>query len=284
MIKKISLDDYVAALRALGIAAGDVVLIHSRLFTIGLPENAPAREDIAAFYLHGLQKVLGSGGTVVVLTSFEDYGRYETPFVLEESPSRAGVLSEFVRQQPGAVRWLHPLFSLTALGARAEAICAPGQSDAFGYGSAWDRLPTLDARMLFLGVTMGEAMTFAHYVEQRRGVPYTYTKLYRGEVWANGRRVDRPFTASVRYLDFEISYDLRALEAALFAAGVARATKLGQGVAQAVGCRDVLEVGARCLNDDLYSFLKRPPLFRDGEIPTDGAAGEAPEKRADVQD
>jgi aminoglycoside 3-N-acetyltransferase len=278
MIETIAATEFAAALRSLGITPGDVVLVHSRLFALGVPEGARRREEQLQFYVDGLQGALGSRGTLVVLTSFEDYGRYETRFVLEESPSRAGALSEYVRTRPGAVRWLHPLFSIAALGAKAADICTPGQSNAFGYNSAWDRLVQVDAKMLFLGVTMAEAMTFAHYVEHRHGVPYTYTKLHRGEVWANRQLVDRPFTASVRYLDFEISYDLRRLEAALFAAGVARAVELGQASAQVVACRDTLEVGARCLDEDLYCFLTRKPEFRSGEKPMDGAAGDAPEK------
>ncbi len=277
MIETISMRDYVGALRRLNLGAGDVVLIHSRLFTLGVPENAGDRDAHLGFFLSGLSEIVGPGGTIVAMTSFEDYGRYETPFVLEESASRGGALSEYVRLRPGSVRWLHPLFSLTALGCRAAELCAPGQSHAFGYNSAWDRLLCIDAKMLFLGVTLGEAMTFAHYVEHRHGVPYTYTKLFTGEVWADGKRVERTFTADVRFLDFDISYDLRRLEAALVAAGVTREVTIGQGRAQSVGCRDVLEIGARCLDEDLYCLLKQPPRFRSTEIPMDGAAGRAPE-------
>lgn len=278
----ITAEAYLAALHRVGIAPGDVVLFHSRLFALGVPECGGGRDAQLEFYLRGLQQAVGTDGTIVAMTSFEDYGRYNTPFVLEQSPSRGGALSEYVRTRSGAVRSLHPLLSLTALGRRARELCSGTNSNAFGYGSAWDRLVGADARMLFLGVTMGEAMTFAHYVEYRHGVPYTYTKLYDGEVWAAGQRVERPFTASVRYLDFDIAYDLRRLEAALFSAGVATQTSLGDGPVQLVRCRDVLDIGSRCLDEDLYYFLKRAPRFRPGVVPTDGAAGPAAETRTDV--
>ena len=279
MIKEISKAEYLAVLRSLGIVQGDILLLHSRLFTLGNPEGVKSRNDHLEFYLRGLLDVVGNDGTLVALTSFEDYGRYETPFVLEKSPSRAGVLSECIRQRSDAVRWLHPLFSLCAIGKRAREICAPGQTNAFGYNSAWDRLPCMNAKMIFLGVTMGEAMTFAHYIEQRHGVPYTYTKLYQGEVWADNKKVNKPFTASVRYLDFGIVYNLHRLEVALVSAGVAHEKVLGQDRVQVASCRDTLEIGARCLDQDLYFFLEQPPRFRYGEIPMDGPAGEAPEQQ-----
>ena len=67
-----------------------------------------------------VKKMRGPKDTKVTLT----LKRENNPelFDVAGSPSRAGLLSETVRQMPGAARSLHPVASVVAVGARAPAV------------------------------------------------------------------------------------------------------------------------------------------------------------------
>lgn len=87
--------DIVADLRRLGLAAGDVVLIHSSLRSFGHVRGG------ADAVIDALLRCVGGGGTVVVPTlSF----RSDDP------------VTEVFRRRPGAVRSLHPVSSVAAIG------------------------------------------------------------------------------------------------------------------------------------------------------------------------
>ena len=88
-------------LRAVGIGAGEIVHVQSNLRRVGRVEGANDAAGFLKFYLQGLLDVIGPEGTISVHVPFLDYGRYGTPFIVEESPSEAGAFSEFIRKLPG---------------------------------------------------------------------------------------------------------------------------------------------------------------------------------------
>jgi aminoglycoside 3-N-acetyltransferase len=266
--------ELIAALRSAGLERGDVAHVQSDLRPLG-PIDAPRdRESMLAFYLDAFFEVLGPEGTLTVCTAFEDYGRYATPYVREESPSRLGVFSEHVRTQPGAVRSLHPIVSVTGIGARAQEICGGAHYDGFGYDSPWGRLERLGAKFVSLGARIRHSLTFTHYVEKLYGVPYQYTKIYRTPVHAGGREVPGPFTMSVRYLDFSIEYDVSRFELELLRRRAAVEAPVGRYVVQVAAAPDIVRVGVEALRAERWFFLARPPAFRRGEYPADGPTGE----------
>jgi aminoglycoside 3-N-acetyltransferase len=262
-----------AELAHAGLAKGDIVFIQSRLYTLGRVEDAADRSAYLRFFADGIFDVIGESGTLAVLTAFEDYGRYGTPFVLETSPSRSGMFSEFVRTLPGAVRSRHPLFSITAVGARADQLCGGEQPDAFGAGSSWDRLRTMGAKILLLGVDFKESFTFGHYIEQSFGVPYAYMKLFTAECWAGGRQLAGPFTANVRYLDYGVVYDFSRFEQHLLDRQKVVRGRLGVGQFLLMSAPDVFAEGIECLRRDRYYLLQAPPVFQPGKPPLDGPTG-----------
>jgi aminoglycoside 3-N-acetyltransferase len=249
------------------------VHVQSALWTVGPADGAHNVDELGAFYLRAFQEVLGPAGTLSVLTAFEDYGRYGTPFVREESPSRSGMFSEYVRTRPGAVRSMHPINSVTALGARAEELCGGAHFEGCGYESPWGRLHRMNAKLLNIGVRFGKVLSFVHYIEAQYGVPYNYIKLYRTPVITNGSQVEGTFSMSVRYRDFSIAYSFQHFERELFAAGAAIEVPLGRSLLHVTAAARAFDIGVRCLNENRYSFLSQPPRFRPGEIPADGFTG-----------
>jgi aminoglycoside 3-N-acetyltransferase len=257
------------AFRALGLARGDVVNVHSRLHAIGSVRGAPT-DRIPDVYLEALREVVGDDGTIVVPTYTTAVGRYGERFVLEETPSEMGVLSEHVRTRPGARRTLHPIVSLTALGARAAELADDHPRWNVGHDTIWDRMLRARGKVVTIGIEPKRSMSFMHQVEFLACVPYLYHKVLRCDVYAGGVRIDADFLMAVRYLGYGIEYDLDRLDAALQAAGAIRHCALGGNAVWSVPMESAFEVAMRGLRADPFYLLARPPAFVAGEIPLDG--------------
>lgn len=266
--------DYIAALRTGGLSEGDVAFVQSALWMVGPVEGGDSDASVLEFYLRGLQEVLGPSGTVAVFTLFTDYGRFGTPFIVEETPSQAGVFSEYVRTRPGALRSCHPIASVAALGPHAEHICGGAHYTGYGWDSPWRRLHEMNVNLVAIGMGTGHGSTsILHYIEQMYGVPYQYTKIYTHPVYKGGRRLDGLFTMPVRFLDFRITYDSIHLREKMVAEGAATLQRLGKGRIFCTKAGHLFEYAVAALRDDRYAFLAEEPRFRPGEIPVDGPTG-----------
>jgi aminoglycoside 3-N-acetyltransferase len=176
-----------ADLTALGLRAGDTVLVHSSLRAVGwVPGGRVA-------VTQALLDVLGPAGTLVVPAQTmenSDPKHWSRPPVPEAWwpairehmpafdpavwPSRGiGALAEAVRTWPGAVRSNHPHTSFAAVGARAASLMARHELDShLGEGSPLAALEQIEARVLLLGVGFDVCTAF-HLAEYRVPSPKT---------------------------------------------------------------------------------------------------------------
>ncbi len=274
-MRKLSYEQLVLGLRASGIERGDIVHVQSDLLRIGPIDCAPGREQMLEFYLNAFHEVLGDEGTLTTCTAFEDYGRYGTSYVREQSPSRLGAFSEYIRLRPGAVRSLHPIVSVTGLGPRAEELCGGNHFDGFGYASPWGRLHQANAKILTLGMGVrGGGTTFFHYVENLYGVPYQYTKLFVYPVFSQGAQVSGPFTMSVRYLDYGVVNTPIRVKTRMVELGEAAEIVIGRAPSWCASAQTIVGRMMQMFDEDRWTMLEEPPRFRAGEIPMDGITGE----------
>ena len=93
--------DIAGSLRQLGLKTGDIVLLHGSLASIGQVDGG-AEVVVEAFL-----EVLGEAGTLVAP-------------VFEPG---LGLIAEAIERHPRAVRSLHPLACVAAIGKDAEALC-----------------------------------------------------------------------------------------------------------------------------------------------------------------
>lgn len=170
-------------LRRLGLAGGDVVLVHTSLSSLGWVCGGTVA------VVQALLETVGADGTVVVPTHTGDLSDparwgdppvppswWETiresmpPFRAATSPSRAmGAVAEVLRTWPGALRSDHPQLSFAALGPAAGRITDDHQlADGLGEGSPLARLYDLDALVLLLGVDH-DRNTSLHLGQYRAG-------------------------------------------------------------------------------------------------------------------
>lgn len=156
-------------LTQLGVSAGDIVIFHSSLKSMGRVEGGP-QTVIDAF----LEQV-GAEGTVVVPTLLKEnyFVAYEI-WNKDTTPSEVGLITEVFRTMPGTLRSDQPTHSVAARGKLAEEItrehCAYGPRPgffgeyAFSHSSPWQKLYEHNAKMVFIGVSTLYG-TMRHLVE-----------------------------------------------------------------------------------------------------------------------
>ncbi|SCG79621.1 aminoglycoside 3-N-acetyltransferase [Micromonospora echinaurantiaca] len=180
-----TVDSLASDLRALGLAAGDVVLVHSSYRSLGFVAGGTQA------VVQALLAAVGPDGTLVVPTHTPDNTdpagwrhppvpeawwpviRERTPgFDPARTPSRyMGVLAETVRTWPGALRSDHPQVSFAALGRHAvEVVAGHPLDDALGERSPLGAVYRLAGKVLLLGCGY-DSNTSLHLAEYRQAAP-----------------------------------------------------------------------------------------------------------------
>jgi aminoglycoside 3-N-acetyltransferase len=151
-------------LRALGVEAGAVLLVHAAFRAVRPVEGGP-RGLIAA-----LCAALGPDGTLVMPSMTDDD---DAPFDPATSPAAPdlGVVANTFWRIPGVARSNHP-FAFAALGPQAAAITAdPLPLPPHIGASPVGRVHDLDGQVLLLGCGQ-DASTTLHLAEILAGAPY----------------------------------------------------------------------------------------------------------------
>lgn len=169
-------------LARLGLSYGDAVMVHAAVSKVGRLLDGP--DTIIA----ALSDTVGPNGTVLAYADWE--ARYEDvvdrdgrvppewrdhipPF--DPRRSRAirdnGVLPEFLRTTPGALRSSNPGASVVALGAKAEWFTADHPLDyGYGEGSPLAKLVEAGGKVLMLGAPL-DTLTLLHHAEHLADIP-----------------------------------------------------------------------------------------------------------------
>lgn len=247
--------DIRSAYADLGIQKGDVVFFHANPLAFGL--IATDRDQFANYFFDPLLEAVGEKGTIACLAYTFSYGLEGKPYVHEDSPSEAGMFTEYIRTMEGSHRSLHPLVSIVARGPHSGLITDVETRCAYGHGSPFSRLHELKAKCLYLGMTCGESCSFLHHVEHMYGVSHCYNKAFFHPVYKGGVLQEGPFLAFVRnrkskpydYSRFENEMKLRGL--------VREATHRGAPL-QAIEFEDCFKVGMEMLSKDPCAFIEEP--------------------------
>lgn len=193
----------VTDLRSLGVAPGDVVMVHASVRAVGEVAGGPDEIHLA------IRDAITAEGTLMMYAGCPRYvdevGRgnlsaSEEREVLDKLPpfdartARSardhGILVEFLRTYPGS-RVNDHVARFVATGKHAEYLFSSQPWDyAFGHDSALDRFVALDGKILLLGSDHG-SVTFLHYVEHIADLPGKRVARFKVPVIENGTRVWR---------------------------------------------------------------------------------------------
>ena len=168
-----------ADLTRLGVARGDVLMIHAGVRSVGPVVGG------ANVIIQSLVDVIGPAGTLVAYVDYESFYSDEDDEIpvfdkrIAHAARDHGILHETIRTWPCALRSDHPDAGVVALGALAEWITAD-HSFRYGYGegSPFDRILEARGRVLMLGAPL-DTITLLHYAEHKARIPDKRIRRYR---------------------------------------------------------------------------------------------------------
>lgn len=246
----LTLDSIIKGLDAVGIKSGDTVLVHSSFKSFG-PVNGGAETIIEA-----LLTTLGSDGTLLVPTFNYEFCE-GVPYDRKNTPSKMGIISELIRKRSDAKRIYHPIFGFAAIGSEAKSFGKIKNISAYGADSAFTRLMELDGKILILGLSYNDSMTFFHYVEETVGCNYRYMKDFTGKIiYEDNTSKVETFKFFVRDLEKGVVSDLDPMGARLEELGLVTQSKIGNCVAKMIKSREAFGATKKVILHEPYLLRK----------------------------
>jgi aminoglycoside 3-N-acetyltransferase len=176
-------------LAAIGIRAGDTVLLHSSLSSFGHVEGG------AATVIAALQAVLGERGCLVVPTLTLGMDEAQVRFDVRLSPSHTGRITEVFRGLPGVWRSHHPFSSAAAWGHAARQATAYHDGTPCSLTSPYGQVYLRGGYSLFMGVGMASNTVF-HVAEEIAAPAYLRLATFPDAVVVDEDGIERRVHAS----------------------------------------------------------------------------------------
>ena len=173
--------DFANHFSALGLRKGDDVILHSKLTSFALVPGG------ASSAYNGLREVVGNTATIVVPTYCFQLSEDDV-YDPQATPSQnMGVISEYVRKLPNAVRSACPIHNHSAIGDKAAELSEIEGNVSFGPKSDFSWLSSHDFKLVLLGCGFIEAGTQVFHAMANIGVPYRgWHHLHRKRQNKNG--------------------------------------------------------------------------------------------------
>jgi aminoglycoside 3-N-acetyltransferase len=252
----LTFEQLVDGFRKLGVKEGDTLLVHSSYKSFGEVDGGPATVNRA------LEAALGTDkdGTLIMPTFNFDFNKGEA-WDVRTTPSKMGVLTELVRKDPRAKRVFHPFYSFAILGKHAEMLGALRYKSAYERDSVFGKLRDLDGKIMVIGLSYNNSMTFFHHIEQMEGVDYRFLKQFTGQVTdENGNTYTDTFEMLVRDIDKGVLTMVDPMGALMEEHSVIKSAKIGEADVKLMKANEVYEFTAREMRRDphlLYQIEKK---------------------------
>ena len=254
-------DDLRAALEQIQADDAQVLYLHTGL-SFGLPNPELSREELLDSMYQAIRGLNVRTLCVPTFTfSFCNGEAYDSA----RSKTRMGALNEFIRRRPEAVRSVDPLMSVAVIGEDLDLAQNLGH-ESIGTDSTFDKLSRrTGVKFLFMGVSVGDCLTYMHYLEWVAGVPYRYDREFTGTITHAGRTYEDTYKLFVRYNNVQpnkASYDYEQLMADR---GMLRVAALGNHSVRCIAEPDARSVYLELLEMDPNYFIENPFSPQDAD-------------------
>ncbi|MFI5284563.1 MAG: aminoglycoside N(3)-acetyltransferase [Candidatus Dormibacterales bacterium] len=252
-------------LRALGVAEGNVVMVHASLRAVG------AVEGRASGVVAALDEAVGRDGTLLMTLGAEDEWSWvnerpeaeraallagASPFdhLLTPADPDVGVLAEVFRTAAGTIVSDHPEGRFGARGRLAQDLLVGAPwNDYYGPGSPLERLALYRGKVLRLGADPATT-TLLHYAEYLCSVPNKRRahrlRLVRGAEGPELRSVDC-LDDSDGIVEHEGEDYFATILKAYLRMGRARTGIVGQASSELIDATDLLDFAVAWMNENL---------------------------------
>lgn len=177
----VSHDMLVDQLKSMGIQKGDTLMIHCSLSKLGYVEEG------AQGLISALLEAIGEKGNLLMpsspVTKLQlDFAKENRSVDLRIIPSAMGALSENFRKYTGVKRSTHPTEPVLCFGPDSEWLTSGhlNQLTPYNETSPYRRMMELNGKVLYAGVTLDNAGTHLHTLEDAVDFPY---EVYYPEVF-----------------------------------------------------------------------------------------------------
>jgi aminoglycoside 3-N-acetyltransferase len=249
----LTFENLVEGFRSLGVEEGDTLLVHSSYKSFGEAEGGPLT------VVQALEAALGPEGTLIMPTFNFDFNK-GVPWDVRTTPSKMGVLTELVRQDPRARRVFHPFYSFAILGKHADTLGSLRYKSSYERNSVFGKLRDLDGKIMVIGLSYTNSMTFFHHIEQMEGVDYRFLKQFTGEVTdENGNTYTDTFEMLVRDIDKGVVTEVDPMGFLMEEKGIIQVRKIGEADVKLMKANEVYEFTAREMRRDpqLLYYIKK---------------------------
>ena len=217
--------DLYNALLELGADKCDYLFIHSGI-SFGTPNPELSKKELLGHMLDTIKALKVKN--ILVPTFTFSFCNHED-FDVQNTKSAMGIFSEFFRKQPDARRSVDPLMSVAMIGEDFSVIDDISNISC-GKGCTYDLLHQKgNVKFLFLGNRMSDCMTYTHYIEVIKNVPYRYAREFKGNVINNGVKEEKTYYLHVRYKGIEPFNDTR-IDNLMLSNNGGKSITLGDGV------------------------------------------------------
>jgi len=242
----LTFDDLVAGFRSMRVEAGDTLLVHSSYKSLGTVDGGPQT------VVNALEAALGPEGTLIMPTFNFDFNKGQ-PWDVRSTPSQMGILTELVRKDPRAKRVFHPIYSFAILGKHAEMLGNLRYKSSYERSSVFGKLRDLDGKIMVIGLSYTNSMTFFHHIEQMEGVDYRFLKQFAGEVtdWDGTTKTDT-FEMLVRDIDKGVITEVNPMGELMENEGVIKTGQIGDAAVKLMKANEVYAFTAREMRRDPY--------------------------------
>jgi len=169
----------ISDLHHLGIAKGDVIMVHSSIKSLGKYDLNP--ETI----VEALLAAIGTNGTLLMpaLTFAQKPNDVHST---RDTPSNVGALPEYFRLRKGTIRSLHPTHSVCGFGPAANELLKDHQKDSTPCGpfSPFSKILNINAKIVMLGCGL-EPNTTMHAIEELVEPPYYFGDFCKYKITDN---------------------------------------------------------------------------------------------------
>jgi len=263
--KALTQKDITDALHALGVTAGETLLVHTSLTQLGYVQGG------ADTIIDALKQTVGEDGTFLApaflrpfiysdgcLNKSNEYRPYDTrpDGALRDKAIWTGALPKTMLKRNESFRSGHISHEWTAIGKNAE-YCTSGHAlldSPCGKNSPLAKALELDGSVVFIGCSIG-ANTFIHYIEAMANAPFLNTALatYIDENGnqKTGRLTEFPGGCRSFYTGADSYFYKEAVRRGLHI----DEAELGIGKLYKIRLRELYEIGMQMHKEDPYAML-----------------------------
>lgn len=180
--KSLTKEQLIEQLITAGIKKDDTILVHASMSKIGHVKDGPIT------FINALKTVVGETGHILMPTSPNagyqlDYVRNLSVFDVNETPSKLGAISEVFRKLPGVVRSESVTEPVACWGPTAQWFVEGHFQELTPYTaqSPFGRLAASGGKILYIGVTLANAGTSLHVLED--AISDFYESVYYPEIF-----------------------------------------------------------------------------------------------------